>query len=233
MEVYHYTRENYWYQMKFSGKLEPKGWFGPRTKGTSATFALLEAEPRNWTDEQRFPGTWTDLIKRVGMVVFSPVEVAYAKDLLILAVEVDPTNPNVFVADRGLWEIHERGLSAEMAGGRNVGEWAYYTSRVTLEEYIENERELGYLLPEVIITEEIPTSIIKPLAYQPFLEKELESWMPWKKRSKKFAAKWRADTYDLKDWYADYCSRNPDMKIGLNDFVGRFAENLGDRIFKL
>jgi len=100
---------------------------------------------------------------------------------LLLEIEVNPCNSNVFVADRAFMECTRRlyqgksGLPEKyVLDSQALGERRYMESRVLLTEYLARQDELGYSLPEVIVTKMVPFERVLISGEQPLLEQELE-----------------------------------------------------------
>lgn len=224
MEVFHYTHDYNWrcikgdQDWKVEGEMKgPVGW----------TFALLKPEPPEWVNNPMFPNLWETLMKRCGRITF-PGEVVYTDRLVLLAIDVDVNNPNVFVADRGVWEIAERDLGSDIAQTvpSQQAQDSYYGSRVPLAQYLDRKEELMFLLPEVQIGEPIPLTKIRPNNYQPALERYIESKSRGNLSNQKWKAKWEAEFLGLEDWYIDYCSRNPQVRIKSSDHWLRYINKL-------
>lgn len=224
MEVFHYTHDYNWRCIKSDKDLGVEG----EMKGPLGwTFALLEPEPQAWINNPQFPNLWENLMKRCGRITF-PGEVVYTDRLVLLAIVVDVNNPNIFVGDRGIWEIAERDLGSDIAQ-TELGQQAqdsYYGSRVPLTEYLDRKEKLGYLLPEVQIGEPIPLTRVRHNNYQPALERYIQSRSRGDLLTQKRMAKWEAEFLGLEDWYIDYCARKPEIKMRLSDYLQLYARRL-------
>ncbi|TSC66045.1 MAG: hypothetical protein CEO21_272 [Microgenomates group bacterium Gr01-1014_80] len=216
MEVFHYTPDYNWRYirlLKNEGVEEGRG-------ANGWTVTLLEPEPQEWIHNPQLPDAWKDFMEGCGEITF-PGEVVHTDRLVLLAIEVDVNNPNVFVTDRGILKIAERNLGSDTAQMRELQQKAldsyYYENRVPLAEYLDRKEELGFLLPEVQIGEPIPLTRVRPHNYQPALESHIKLRSRDDLLTQKQLAKWEAEFLGLEDWYNDYCQRKPEITMTIPD----------------
>ncbi len=176
MKIYHYVRAEDWNDIKNGSYLtnDQPGLGANRRVGredteawnTGAVFGLLDPLPKEWTENEHFKASWQYLKHDIGGRV-------------LLEIDIDENDPNVFVIDRGLMEgilYKEKETIPEkyLFPNKKDAEGAYIKSKVLLKEYLEKQHDLNYSLPEVIITEHIPFEKIKISELQPFIEEDLK-----------------------------------------------------------
>lgn len=232
MEVYHYTRDYTWRWIK---NQKDHG-NGVMCGDYGWTFALLEPEPEDWVNNTRIPNAWEALMRHVGTVVHDR-EIIHVESLVLLAIEVDLDDPNVFVADLGeMGNVGGNDLKLIFSPTERLRQTqiqqqaldAYSGSRVPISEYLERKEDLGFQLPEVHIGGDIPLSNVRAHNYQPAVERMIETswWTKGDLLSQKFEASWQARILNLDEWYVDYCMRRPEIKIGLADYLQIYRRRL-------
>ncbi|MFA6076793.1 MAG: hypothetical protein WC735_01815 [Candidatus Paceibacterota bacterium] len=175
MKVYHYTSLDNWALIKKgSWKSRDKSGLGAiRRVGqvhedaldTGAVFALLEPVPKNWTHNTQFPDIWFHLTRDIGR--------------MLLEIQVDESDKNVFVVDRGeiekfLYKIGSEGGGKEIYNERKIAEGKYIGSKVPIAEYLRHPERYPFVLPEVIFTDDIPIEKISISAEQPLMQELLD-----------------------------------------------------------
>lgn len=170
MKVYHYTSPKDWGDIQRGswkshdnpglganfrvGKIDDKAW------KTLAIFALLEPVPQNWIHNSKFPDTWSRLKADMGK--------------MLLEIEVEEGDPNVFVIDRG--EVEKFRTDKKKEQNRRLAEGNYIGSKVPLLDYLKNIDKYPFALPEVIITDHVPLARISISSEQPLLHESIEEW---------------------------------------------------------
>lgn len=177
MKVFHYSHLKNWQDIQrgsWESRNEPGlgasrriGQEDAEAWGTGAVFALLEPLPDDWVNNEHFKGIWDYFRHDMGT--------------LLLELDVDPEKDKVFVIDRGhiegvLYENKEGIPQKYLHASKRDGERAYMESKMSLKEYLERAKELGYSMPEVIITENFPLERISISEQQPLIEDELKRY---------------------------------------------------------
>lgn len=154
----------------------------PEAMNFFAVFCHLSPLPESWINNSDFPDTWQRFLNNMGK--------------LLLEINVDDKDPDIFVVDRahmegflmGKKEIQERYFHLT----REEAEKAYFDSKVPLKEFLEKKNELGYSLPEVVVTHDIPIEDIRISDEQPLLD-----WRFCRERFRRMAEGIPA----LNEWY--------------------------------
>jgi len=203
MKVFHYTHFKKWPDIKkgsYRSQNKPglgacgrMGQEDDEAWRTGAICALLEPLPDNWVNNEHFKLTWNYLEHDIGK--------------LLLELDVNPEEDEVFVVDRGHVEgvlhddkkgIPEKYLHTSIA----TGERAYMETKIPLKEYLEQEKKLKYSLPEVVITEHFPLEKINISEHQPLLEKKLKDYdYDGNKKLKEMLIKEIEEIPELSSWY--------------------------------
>lgn len=174
MKMYHYARLGDWNKIKTrptgSGEL---GLVAKRKIGreyeealnTRAGFALFEPVPKDWEESEFFEDIFSRLKRDVGE--------------LLLEIDVDPEDEDVFVIDRGylegyLYDDKTKIPDRYREDNRKRAEKAYLESKVPLKRYLEEKDTLHFSLPEIIFHKTIPPERIRISDFQPGLMEMLE-----------------------------------------------------------
>lgn len=220
MKVYHYSHLRNWQDIQrgsWKSRNEP-GLGASRRMGqddmeawkTGAVFALLEPLPDNWVNNQHFKGIWDYFRHDMGT--------------LLLELDIDPEKDQVFVVDRshveGALYENKDGIPAEyLHSSKREGERSYMESKIPLKDYLEKAKELGYSMPEVIITENVPLGKIRTSEQQQLIEDEL------KKYSGEFRQMLIRDIQSIPELYRWYEQREHERELREGK-EGGFGEKL-------
>src|SRR3989339_733676 len=160
MIVYHYTKLKKWKDIQAGswqsknkpglGALRKLGTDYNKASEKSGVFALTEPIPDSWINNTQFPNVWNRLKNNIGK--------------LLLEISIDPKKAMVY--DWAEKEKNDEDNSTEFA------EKQYINSGMSLEDYLVNKNL--FVLPEVVIEEDVPIENIKISDEQPLLEEKLE-----------------------------------------------------------
>lgn len=174
MEVYHYTKLENWHRIS-NGSMygdepgfKPTQLLSPHTengRNIRCSFSLLEPEPEQWTRNNEYPHIWTDLMAKTGELLLE-VDVSGCLDDTYV-VDFEPREAFARRQRRGEEVDESMALDAEKR---------YVESMVPLQDYLEEEQELNYQLPEAIVTERLPMKAVKVSDQQPKIERKLNKW---------------------------------------------------------
>lgn len=200
MKIYHYASVRDWEDIKKENSRTKQPGLSPRRRlgrihnkayAAVAVFALLEATPKNWTHNNKFPDIWSQLKKDIGK--------------MLLEIEIDENDPNIFVIDRGemeafLYENNSVLSEEEKDAKRERAEGQYIETKIPLAEYLKHPDRYPYVLPEVIFTKGVPIDKITISAEQPLLHESIEQW-PEGGMYQKQTIKEIISIPELKVWY--------------------------------
>jgi hypothetical protein len=187
MNIYHYTDvRNYWSIKNGNPKanklttdghwineappglrpMSSEGRFNQQLNSRAAIFCLLEPQPLAWINNQDFKDMWKRLDHQE----------------LLLTLDVNPNDPNIYVADAGhiqgfLYRDTYPSLPTNYKHlSLSVAESKYAITKILLSDYLQREVDLNYSLPEVLVEKSIPIDRIAITAFQPELFEILKNY---------------------------------------------------------
>lgn len=211
MKLYHYSKLDDWnYIQDGSDMSDDQPGLGANhrlglsdeVKDILAVWAFVDPEPNEWKSNEQFPKAWKTLKANIGK--------------MLLEIEIDDKNDKIgdsaYVVDWGHMEGYlrpttegETPISHYSHKTRRDAELAYLGSKIPLKEFLAKGTDVGYSLPEVIVTEHIPLEKIKISEKQPLLQEYMDDRpLAMLREWKTGIARRIQEIPELKKWWEEY-----------------------------
>lgn len=211
MKLYHYSKIDNWDEIKEGSWVsEDRPGLGANlrmgiedegAKETLGLWAFLSPVPEEWKTNEKFPNVWDNLKANMGK--------------MLLEIDIDENDTTAFVADWAHMEGYVRPVKENEESSNQYthktrldAEGAYYKTKISLKDFLDNHDALHYTLPEVILTDHVPLEKIKISETQPLLQEYMDLRpLSMLKEWKSGMAKKINEIPELKKWWEDYLSQ--------------------------